>query len=39
MFKEPKGAEVVEGQATVALAIKRQAKVDFNSHDVLKPKI
>jgi hypothetical protein len=39
MFKEPKGAEVIESQATVAVAVKRQAKVDFNSHDVHKPKI
>jgi hypothetical protein len=30
---------VVESQATVAAAVKRQAKVDFNSHDVRKPKI
>jgi hypothetical protein len=39
MFKEPKGAEVVESQATVVAAVKRQAKVDFNSHDIHKPKI
>jgi hypothetical protein len=39
MFKEPKGAEVIESQATVTAAFKRQAKVDFNSHDVRKPKI
>jgi hypothetical protein len=39
MFKEPKGAEVIKSQAIVAAAIKRQAKVDLNSHDVRKPKI
>jgi hypothetical protein len=38
-FKEPKGAEVVESQATVATAVKKQAKVDFNSHDIRKSKI
>jgi hypothetical protein len=39
MFKEPKGAEVVESQATIAAGVKRQAKVDFNNHDIRKPKI
>jgi hypothetical protein len=39
MFKEPKEAEVIESQATVAAAIKRQGKVNFNSHDIRKPKI
>jgi hypothetical protein len=39
MFKEPKGAEVIESQVTIAVAIKRQAKVNFNSHDICKPKI
>jgi hypothetical protein len=39
MFKEPKGAEVVESQATVATVVKRQAKVHFNNHDFRKPKI
>jgi hypothetical protein len=34
-FKEPKEAEVVESQA----AVKRQTKVNFNSHDARKPKI
>jgi hypothetical protein len=38
-LKEPKGVEVVESQATIAAAIKSQAKVDFNSHDVRTPKI
>jgi hypothetical protein len=37
--KSQKGAEVVKSQATVVAAIKRQAKVNFNSHDVHKPKI
>jgi hypothetical protein len=39
MFKEPNGAEVIESQATITTAIKRQAKVNFNSHDVRTPKI
>jgi hypothetical protein len=39
MFKEPKDAEVIKSQATVVAAVKRQAKVDFNSHDIRKPKI
>jgi hypothetical protein len=39
MFKELKGVEVVKSQATVAATIKRQAKVDFNIHDVCTPKI
>jgi hypothetical protein len=39
MFKEPKGVEVIKSQETVAAAVKRQAKVDFNSHDVRKPNI
>jgi hypothetical protein len=37
--KSQKGAEVIESQAIVASAVKRQAKVDFNSHDVCTPKI
>jgi hypothetical protein len=39
MLKEPNGAEVVESQATVVAAVKRQAKVNFNSHDVRTSKI
>jgi hypothetical protein len=39
MFKEPKGAEVIKSQAIVVAAVKRQAKVNFNSHDFHKPKI
>jgi hypothetical protein len=38
-FKEPNGAEVIESQATIAAAVKKQAKVDFNSHDIRAPKI
>jgi hypothetical protein len=37
-FKETKGVEVVESQATIAATVKRQAQVNFNSHDVRKPK-
>jgi predicted DNA-binding transcriptional regulator YafY len=37
--KSQKEQKVVESQATIAAAIKRHAKVDFNSHDVSTPKI
>jgi hypothetical protein len=39
MFKEPNGAEVIKSQATIVAAVKKQAKINFNSHDVCKPKI
>jgi hypothetical protein len=38
-FEEPNGAEVVKSQAIVAAAVKRQAKANFNSHDIRTPKI
>jgi hypothetical protein len=39
MFKEPNRVEVIKSQATVVAPVKRQAKVDFNIHDVHTPKI
>jgi hypothetical protein len=38
-FKEPNGAKVIESQSTITAAVKRQAKVDFNNHDIRTPKI